>query len=206
MGLGGGMMFVGRADAGSVTQQDWCVGACGPLRSSSRALPLFSAMSQSRQYSNTAQNGAVRYGGVLELLESLGNVSDHAIDAITNAPAQANPSGHDALGNQNAAQNKAAAASRRASKWQPMDSEHADFQVALNGCVLGCEPSPASHIISSAPVVEEALFIATGMTGTVLPPSGVVNTIVNPEPSTVILMLSGLAAMAVVARRKMKVS
>lgn len=204
MGFGGGLMYAFRGDAESVTQQDWCIGACGPLRASARATQSDGPGLGRVAASSSSSGAGASHSGVLALLESLGNVSENAIDAITNAPGQQDRASDDMPGNSNAAEHRANAATRKAAKSTPVAAGQSDFDAAMNGCVLGCDPAPA-RVISPEAGDGEGLFVAAASTGPVLLEAGDVNTIVNPEPSTVILMLSGLAAMAAVARRKRNV-
>lgn len=204
-GLGAGVSFALQSDAENVTQQDFCVGACGPLRASRRATHGDAAAERFGPMSSSSEGATVKQGGVLALLESLGNVSDNAIDAITKAPGQATANGDDMPGNANAAAHRASAATRKAARFAPVVADQSDFDSAMNGCVLGCQPTAAARLVSSAPGAEEGLFAAASSVGPVVLAGGDVNTIVNPEPATVVLMLSGLAAMAAVARRKRSV-
>lgn len=204
-GLGAGAPVSFRSDAERVTQQDFCIGACGPLRASSRISHVgapgehVSTTSSSSHYTNA------RHGGVLALLESLGNVSDHAIDAVTNARGHATVAGDGMPVNASVTAHRASGATGKAATSTPDIADRSHFDAAMNGCVLGCQPPASARVYSSAPGAEEGLFAAASSAGPVVLAGGDVNTIVNPEPSTVVLMLSGLAAMAAIARRKRSV-
>ncbi len=210
MGIGGGMAFALQSDAESVTQQEWCISACGSLRSSA-ARSTFGVATGSLVGANvsTSAKGASNAGGVLALLESLGTVSENAIDAVSGAPGQGNGN-DDAPGLAVAAEQRALAASRKAAKTAAKSDnaviEQPDFDAALNGCVLGCNPAPTTFTAPAATGAENGLFVAGAASGPVLLAAGDVNTIVNPEPSTILLMVGGLAAMAAVARRKRNVA
>ncbi len=85
-------------------------------------------------------------------------------------------------------------------------SDHASdnaFDAPAFGCVIGCAPSTLATESANIGVGTSGVFTSPSAGGSAsLLDQGDVGTIVNPEPGTVALMLSGLMAVAFFARRK----
>lgn len=203
--FGSGMELSFKGNAESVTQQDFCVGACGPLRSIARNAAsadvpgLYGAGNPSSESPRST-----KASGVLALLASLGSMSDGALEAFA-GPDDNTANDH---GQSIAAAAHARNAARKAAKQVELPESGPDFSAPVFACMIGCAAASSATTFSSDPSEGTELF-STGqslITPQLQLTAGDVGTIVNPEPGTVALTLVGLLAVAGVARRKRSIT
>lgn len=201
-GLGGGLAlgFAARAAAGE--QQDLCIGACGPLRSASVVGLTYTE--SSLMYAGASDDAPAARGaksGVLTLLRGLGSVSEDALDAVSRSSGKPPIASDGMPGNETAAMHRS-----KAGKPSDHASDNASdnaFDAPAFGCVIGCAPSTLETEAANIGGGTSGVFTSPSVGGSAaLLDQGDVGTIVNPEPGTVALMLSGLMAVAFFARRK----
>lgn len=212
MGVGIDMFAFGTADE-NVMQHDWCIGACTTLQRKDVSAASFVApglaVAAAAHENAGAPNG--KLVGVMGLLESLGHVSDQAIEAVEAASVS-----HGAVNTEVVDQfghSKVPAA--RAPKSVETESGSADgsdmsallhsndYLTAVHGCVTNCDAAGGESVLSDAltpPVAD--LFHPNADVGNPFHPTADLPVITNPEPGTVALTTFGLIALAGVARRK----
>lgn len=197
-GIGGGLALGFAMRAAASEQQDFCIGACGPLRAGSVAGLTYGE--SNLMYVGASDDAPAARGakhGVLTLLRGLGGVSEDALDAVSRSNGKAPIASDGMPGNENAAMHRS-----KAGKPSDNAADNA-FDAPAFGCVIGCAPSTLATESANTSGGVGGVFESSGSGGApALLDEGEVGTIVNPEPGTVALMLSGLAAVAFFARRK----